>query len=112
MDHRNRVAYPCCHCHQPCYRDLLLAPCRRPGRDHVCEVCGKIESLTSAQAYGTGWDYPPQVGAWGVVSPRTYERCGMDATVWWTMNAGKKTVDDLTPEQMETVARMLNEMPD
>ena len=36
----------------------------------------------------------------------------MDATVWWTMNAGKKTVDDLTPEQMETVARILNEMPD
>lgn len=80
--------------------------------EHICEVCGTTESLTSAQAYLAGWDYPPQMGAWGIVSPRTCDRCGIDDTVWWTLAAGKKTVDDLTPAQRQTVARILNEMPD
>ena len=89
-------------------------PCQIPADvpfDHICEVCGKTESLTSAEAYNAGWDYPPQMGEWGVVSPRTCQRCGMDATVWWALTTDKKTVADLTPEQLATVARIRDEMP-
>jgi 5-methylcytosine-specific restriction endonuclease McrA len=49
---------------------------------------------------------------WGAVSPRTCEHCGIDKTVWWALTAGKRTVDDLTPEQRKTVARILNELSD
>lgn len=94
----------------PEYPDPRQIPAEVPF-DHICEVCGKIESLTSAEAYDAGWDYPPEMGAWGVVSPRTCERCGMDATVWWALTTEKKTVADLTPEQRATVARIRDEMP-
>lgn len=36
----------------------------------------------------------------------------MADTVWWAMTTGKKTLDDLTPPQPQTVARILNEAPD
>jgi len=94
----------------PEYPDPRLIPADVPF-DHICEVCGKTESLTPAQAYDAGWDYPPQMGEWGVVSPRTCQRCGMDATVWWALTTDKKTVSDLTPEQLATVARIRDEMP-
>lgn len=80
--------------------------------DHTCEVCGKTESLTSPEAYDAGWDYPPEMGDWGIVSPRTCQDCGMTDTVWWAMTTGKKGLDDLSPEQRKVVARILNEAPD
>lgn len=49
---------------------------------HVCEVCGKTEDLTSEQGFEQGWDYPPRMGIFGVVSPRpaatarSTRRCG------------------------------------
>jgi hypothetical protein len=52
------------------------------------------------------------MGAWGVVSPRTCERCGMDATAWWALMADHKQVPDLTQEQLATVARIRDEMPE
>jgi len=29
---------------------------------HYCEVCGKKAYLTAEEAYGLGWDYPPENG--------------------------------------------------
>ena len=95
----------------PDYPDPRMIPDDVPF-EHVCEVCGKTEMLTSTEAYSAGWDYPPQMYQWGAVSPRTCQHCGMDATVWWALSVGKKTADDLTPEQRRTVARILNELPD
>lgn len=79
---------------------------------HVCEVCGKTAMLTSGEAYWSGWDYPPEMGVWGAVSPRTCGRCGIDATVWWALMMDHKTADDLTPKQWAAVAKIHDEMPD
>lgn len=95
----------------PEYPDPRLIPADVPF-DHICEVCGKTESLTSGEAYSSGWDYPPQMGRWGAVSPRTCGLCAMDATVWWALMADHKRVSDLTAEQLATVARIRDEVPD
>lgn len=53
---------------------------------HRCEVCGNTEQLTSQEAFDQSWDYPPQIGAWGVASPRTYGGdCPMDKKLWWAL---------------------------
>ena len=42
---------------------------------HICEVCGKTEMLTPAEAFSDGWDYPPRMGGFGIVGPRTCGDC-------------------------------------
>lgn len=34
---------------------------------HYCEVCGKKEYITAQDAFDTGWDYPPQMGHFGLL---------------------------------------------
>jgi hypothetical protein len=36
----------------------------------------------------------------------------MDATAWWALMADHKQVPDLTQEQLATVARIRDEMPE
>lgn len=38
--------------------------------------------------------------------------CGIDATVWWAIAMDKLPLDDLTPDQLKTIARIRNEVPD
>ncbi|OLT50289.1 hypothetical protein BJF89_10265 [Corynebacterium sp. CNJ-954] len=40
------------------------------------------------------------------------EVCGIDATVWWAIAMDKLPLDDLTPDQLKTIARIRNEVPD
>lgn len=80
--------------------------------EHVCEVCGRTETLTADEAYQAGWDYPPHMGEWGVISSRTCDKCLMKDTLWWAVSMHGKTFDDLTPEQLKTAARIRNEVPD
>ena len=49
---------------------------------HICEVCGRTEVLTPQEAFDEGWDYPPMMGSFGVVSPRTCPNCLMVDTAW------------------------------
>ena len=76
---------------------------------HICEVCGKTEVLDSDEAYRLGWDYPPNMGAFGVVSPRTCGSCGIQDTLWWALQVEKKQVGELTDSQRETLMRILGE---
>lgn len=76
---------------------------------HICEVCGKTEILTPAEAYEAGWDYPPRMGAFGVISPRTCPSCPMAGTVWAALVLDGYTENMLTDAQRETVARILGE---
>lgn len=76
---------------------------------HICEVCGKEEVLTPDEAYQRGWDYPPKMGAFGVISPRTCKSCNITATAWWAMTCDKKTFPELPKKQRETVLRILAE---
>lgn len=50
---------------------------------HYCEVCGKKEWLTAEDAYKVGWDYPPKMGVFGLLSPRKCGECGIDKTLYW-----------------------------
>lgn len=75
---------------------------------YECEVCGRVEVLTEVDAFDTGWDYPPFIGQWGVVSPRTCggADCGIDKTAYWAVMAG----NELTEQQARTITRILEEV--
>lgn len=77
---------------------------------HRCEVCEKEENLTSEEAYNQGWDYPPKMGAWRIVSPRTCGSCLIDQTLWWALAVEKKTYEDLSSKQILTLANIQNEV--
>ena len=62
--------------------------------EHWCENCGKREILTPDQAFHAGWDFPPRMGAWGVISPRTCGDCGIETTLWWALQTDELTMDD------------------
>jgi hypothetical protein len=76
--------------------------------EYVCEVCDKRQVLTERGAFDAGWDYPPFIGEWGVVSPRTCggADCGIDKTAYWALMTGKH----LSDRQQDTVARILEEL--
>ena len=56
---------------------------------HICEVCGKTETLTPEEAFNEGWDYPPRMGGFGIVGPRTCGVCPINLTVWWALVSEK-----------------------
>ena len=76
--------------------------------EYNCEVCDKTETLTEAQAYESGWDYPPFIGVWGIISPRTCPDCGIEGTAYWAI----LTRAELTERQTETVVRIQAETLD
>ena len=80
--------------------------------EHWCEVCGKSEVLTTEEAYRTGWDFPPRMGQWGVISPRTCRTCPMNRTFWWAMAMDGYDAKQLSAKQRLVVARIMAEDPD
>lgn len=76
---------------------------------HRCETCGRTEVLDSDEAFRLGWDYPPRMGVYGVVGPRTCPVHGIVGTVWWQLAVEHARLKDLSPEQQETLRRILNE---
>jgi hypothetical protein len=79
---------------------------------HWCEVCGLEVLLTPEIAYELGWDFPPGMGEFGIISPRTCGACGVEGTVWFDLAVNKKTVDELTNEQYAKALRILKEKDD
>ena len=76
---------------------------------HICEVCGKTEILTPEEAFENGWDYPPRMGQFGVVSARTCGDCAITETAWWALAVENKSFQELTPKQQETIRRIQGE---
>lgn len=76
---------------------------------HICEVCGLEEILTSEEAYNLGWDYPPRMGKFKVLSPRTCPNCTIEKTVWWALAMEGKSVQDLDDKQIKTLLRIMME---
>ena len=76
---------------------------------HICEVCGKTELLTPEEAFNEGWDYPPRMGGFGIVGPRTCGNCPINLTVWWALVSEKKSVSELSQQQKETIKRIQEE---
>lgn len=79
---------------------------------HYCECCGTKKFMTPKQAFDEGWDYPPKIGIWGVISPRTCGNCSMTDTVWWKLNTNKDkkvSIEDLSDKEKEVVRRIMFE---
>ena len=76
---------------------------------HICENCGKQEILTSEEGYDRGWDYPPRMGEFKIVSPRTCGNCVIDTTLWWELVCKKTPLQQLSAKHLETLNRILNE---
>ncbi|RZS62249.1 hypothetical protein [Xylanimonas ulmi] len=76
---------------------------------HICESCGRTEVLDEEQAHSDGWDYPPRMGTFGVISPRTCPNCAIDTTVWWAIAVEHTTAANLTDHQRAVVERILCE---
>ena len=80
---------------------------------HYCEVCGKKEFLTDKDAYNSGWDYPPKMGFFGMLSPRTCGSCPMTDTLYWKIQtSGKLPIvmeGDLNEKELITWRRIKGE---
>ncbi len=82
---------------------------------HYCEVCGKKEYITAQQAFDSGWDYPPQMGDFGLLSPRTCGNCLLKDTLYWRVTTCEKVplpivVEDmLTPQELVIWRRIKGE---
>ena len=76
---------------------------------YICEICGKEEMLTPDEAFNKGWDYPPFIGEFGVVSPRTCPDCPMEQTAWAALVLENKTYPELTERQKAAVQRIMKE---
>lgn len=57
---------------------------------HYCEVCGRKEFITAQEAFDSGWDYPPKMGHFGLLGPRTCGGCLLKDTLFWRVNTNKK----------------------
>lgn len=66
-------------------KELLKSMNTRPFW-HYCEVCGKKEFITAKEAFDKGWDYPPNIGRFGMLSPRTCGDCGIQDTLFFKVN--------------------------
>ncbi len=77
---------------------------------HYCEVCGRKEFITADDAFDSGWDYPPQMGHFGLLGPRTCRNCTIENTLFWKikLSGGLPIVleEKLTKEERITWRRI------
>lgn len=83
---------------------------------HYCEGCGKKEFMTAEAAHIKGWDYPPRMGKFGVLSPRTCGDCGIEKTVWWSImtkgkDGEKADSDEMSDQHKEKVIMRILQEP-
>ena len=76
---------------------------------HVCESCGITEILTPDEAFEKGWDYPPGMGKFKIISPRTCPNCPINQTVWYEIVCRGKSVSELSAKQREVFMRIMQE---
>ncbi len=76
---------------------------------HICEVCGRTEILTPDEAFEAGWDYPPRMGAFGVISARVCPYCPITETLWWQLAANHVDPNKLPAHHLKTLLRILCE---
>ncbi|MGX7031138.1 hypothetical protein [Vagococcus zengguangii] len=78
---------------------------------YICENCGKIGLYHNAEeAHEEGWDYPPKIGEYGVIGPRTCGECGIDTTLYWAIITDEiKELSQMTLKQKATFNRILHE---
>ena len=91
--------------------DLLESMNSRPFW-HYCEVCGAKVFCTAQEAFDAGWDYPPQMGTFGLLGPRTCGGCDITSTLYWKVQQQALPIvlePTLTEEELKTWRRIKNE---
>lgn len=91
--------------------DLLESMNTRPFW-HYCEVCGAKVFCTAQEAFDSGWDYPPQLGTFGFLGPRTCGECVITGTLYWKVQQQELPIvieKDLTAEELKTWRRIKKE---
>lgn len=76
---------------------------------HICECCGKEQTISSEEAHAQGWDYPPKMGSFKIVSPRTCGECVIQNTLWWEITCNKTPMSQLSERHQQTLERILTE---
>lgn len=72
----------------------------------ICEVCGKEQIYDNLEdAYNDGWDYPPYIGEFGILSPRTCPDCDITRTVWYKFQSS----DRINIHDLKVIERIKNE---
>ena len=84
---------------------------------HYCEVCGKKEFITAQDAFDAGWDYPPHMGHFGFLGPRTCGNCLLKDTLYWRVNTEKRVpipvvVDGMLTTEERITWRRIKEEPE
>ena len=94
-------------------RTELLESMKKRKFWHYCEVCGKKEYMTAKEAFNAGWDYPPDMGYFGLLGPRTCGDCLLKDTLFWKINTGGGLPivleDCLSPEELIVWRRIKGE---
>ena len=93
------------------HRELLDSMNTRPFW-HYCEVCGKKVFCTAQDAFDSGWDYPPQIGNFGLLGPRTCGDCALADTLFWKINQQSLPLvieSNLTEDELVTWKRIKSE---
>lgn len=80
---------------------------------HCCEVCGKTAWITAREALDSGWNYPPHMGKFGLLGPRTCGSCRLTDTLFWKVHtSGGLPIfceGDLSPHERATWCRIKGE---
>lgn len=91
--------------------DLLESMNSRPFW-HCCEVCGTKVYCTAQEAFDAGWNYPPQIGSFGLLGPRTCGKCSMTGTLFFKVHQQEIPIvieRTLTEKELQTWQRIKNE---
>lgn len=91
--------------------DLLKSMNTRPFW-HYCSGCGTKIYCTAQEAFDAGWDYPPRIGAFGVLGPRTCGNCNMIDPLYLKVMKQKIPIvieSNLTKKELRTWQRIKNE---
>lgn len=61
------------------------------------------------ESYEAGLDYPPNMGAFGIVSQRTCPDCPINKTVWWKMAVEHRDPNSMSDDDKTVIERILHE---
>lgn len=79
---------------------------------HYCEVCGTKVFCTAQEAFDAGWDYPPQIGFFGLLGPRTCGKCKLKDTLYFKVQQQELPIvfeKALTKKELKTWQRIKKE---
>ena len=79
---------------------------------HYCEVCGTKIFCIAQEAFEAGWDYPPKIGTFGLLGPRTCGNCLLTDTLFFRVYQQENSIvieRNLTEKEAQTWQRIKNE---